>query len=160
MSPTASASFEDKLTHYASLFKGTDVSYSVRYQIKYLFDELFHNQLLVVYGDQIMSSKVGLRQYHDELLRNGETCVEVHYKRIGYNKALVTFHMDSAERNTINQFLITIKDKKIIEARLVTGKRSIMKARYYSDKHSLVRMSDEIHWTFPLTHNAKVGVIQ
>jgi hypothetical protein len=60
--------------------------------------------------------------------------------------------MDSAERNSINRFLITIKDNKIIEARHVTeDKRSIIKARYQSqsDKNSLSRMSKEIRWNFP-----------
>ena len=159
MSPNTPKSFEDKLTQYFSLFKGTDVSYSVRYQVKHLFDELFHSHLLVVFGDK-SSNKEGLRQYHDELLHNGATVIDVQYKRIGYNKALVTFHMNSAERDTISRFLITIKDMKIIEVRYVTGKRSIMKARYHSDKHSLIRRCDEIQWTFPLTHQAKVGVIQ
>jgi len=160
MSPAAPTSFEDKLTQYFSLFKGADISYSVRYQVKHLFDDLFHSHLLVVFGDK-SSNKEGLWWYHDELLRNGAaTVMDVQYKRIGYNKALVTFHMNSAERNTISRFLITIKDKKIIEVRYVTGKRSIMKARYHSDKHSLIRRCDEIQWTFPLTHQAKVGVIQ
>jgi hypothetical protein len=53
MTPTApTTTFQGKLTHYASLFSGKDdVSYSVRYQMKYLFDELFHNHILVVFGD-------------------------------------------------------------------------------------------------------------
>jgi hypothetical protein len=123
-----------------------------------LFDELFHKHLLVVFGDK-SSDKEGLQQYHDKLLRNGAaTVVDVQYERIGYNKALVTFHMTSAERNTISRFLITIKDKKLIEVRYVRGKRSIMKATYHSDKHSLIRLirrCDEIQWTFPLTTRLK-----
>ena len=82
MSPTALKSFEDKLTQYFGLFKGTDASYSVRYQVKHLFDDLFHKHLLVVFGDK-SSDKEGLRQYHDELLRNGATVMDVQYKRIG-----------------------------------------------------------------------------
>jgi hypothetical protein len=76
MSPTAPKSFEDKLAQYFGLFKGTDASYSVRYQVKHLFDELFHKHLIVVFGDK-SSNKEGLRQHHDKLLRNDATVLDV-----------------------------------------------------------------------------------
>mmetsp|Transcript_21340 Transcript_21340/g.36423 ORF Transcript_21340/g.36423 Transcript_21340/m.36423 type:complete len:99 (-) Transcript_21340:35-331(-) len=87
-----------------------------------------------------------MRLYHDELLRNGIISIDIDYKRIGYNKALVTIHIESADRNTINQFLITIKDKKIIVVRHVSGLRSIMKARLESGKNSLRRTKNAIRW--------------
>jgi len=87
-----------------------------------------------------------LRLYHDEHLRNGVISIDIEYKRIGYNKALVTIHMESADRNTIDQFLITIKDKKIIEVRHVSGMRSMMKARLESGKKSLTRTKNAIRW--------------
>jgi hypothetical protein len=126
-----------------------------------LFDELFHKHLLVVFGDK-SSDKEGLRQYHDEHLRNGATVIDVQYKRIGCNKALVTFHVTSAERNTISvDFSLPSKTRKSLKCdKYVTGKRSIMKARYRSDKHSFIRKCDEIRcdeiqWTFPLTTRLK-----
>ena len=75
----------------------------------------------------------------------GAKITNVAYTRIDYNKALIEFCLESEGKNVIIQNLVTIKDKKIIEARQVDRLAGIIKACWLSDYHSIRRVQSYQH---------------
>ena len=69
-------------------------------------------------GEEI--NKQTKKRLDEKRLAAGSKVTNVAYTRIDYNKALVEFHLESEGKSIIiAQYLVTIKDKKIIEARQV-----------------------------------------
>ncbi len=70
----------------------------------------------------------------ERTLQPGAKITNVAYTTIDYNKAIVEFNLVCEEgKSTINQYLITIKDKKIIEASIANDLGGVMKVYYLSD---------------------------
>ena len=137
--------FEDKIRKYASLFDGNKKDFSGA--IESMFNDLYHDDYQGTVSNGVELSREARKQLDVERLASGVKVTNVEYTRIGLNKALVEFHLDleSEGHNVIAQNLVTIKDKKIIEARHVYRFSGIIKAWWLSDYHSLRRIQSYQH---------------
>ena len=131
--------FEDKIRQYASLFDGTKKDFS---GVESLFNDLHHDDYQGIINDGVELSRETKKQLDSERFASGVKAATVAYTRIGWNKALVEFHLDQEGDGhaVIVQDLITIKDKKIIEARRVCSLPGMMKAMWLSNYHSIRRI--------------------
>ena len=135
--------FEDKIRQYAALFDGTEKDFSA---VETTFNNLYHDDFLGTdssHGEEI--NKDAKKQLDEQRLLAGAKITNVAYTRIDWNKALVEFHLEKEGKNTISQYLITIKDKKIVEARNVNRLVGVIKAHYLSSYHSVRRVQSYQH---------------
>ena len=94
------------------------------------------------------NSKEARKELDKQRLAAGAKITHVTYKRLDYNKALVEFYLidlESDNKDVWIQTLVSIKDKKIIEARQVDRLAGIIKACWLSDYHSLRRVQSYQH---------------
>lgn len=136
--------FEDKVRQYASLFDGNKKDFS---EVESMFNDLYHDDYQGTVSDGVELSREAKKQLDSERLASGVKVTNVEYTRIGLNKALVEFHLDKESEGhyVVAQDLVTIKDKKIIEARRVYRASGIIKAMWLSDYHSLRRIQSYQH---------------
>ena len=135
---------EDKIRQYAALFDGSEKDLSDVESS--MFNDLYHDDFL---GTNINGTEINRdakKQLDETRLAAGAKVTNVEYTRIGINKALVEYHLESEGKSSvISQNLFTIKDKKIIEARHVNRFAGIIKACYLSDYHSIRRIQSYQH---------------
>ena len=121
---TTTQTFEDKVRQYAALFDGTKKDFS---EVESAFDDLYHDDFHGPFVD-----KDTKKEYDRQRLAAGAKITNVTYTRIDYNKALIQFCLESEDDNDesssssssiLLKFLVTIKDKKIIEARHIIDAR-------------------------------------
>ena len=131
--------FEDKIRQYASLFDGTKKDFS---GVESLFNDLHHDGYQGTINDGVQLRREAKKQLESERFASGVKATNVVDKRIGWNKALVEFHLDQegGGHAVIVQDLVTIKDKKIIESRRVGSLPGMMKAVWLSNYHSIRRI--------------------
>ena len=130
--------FEDKIRQYASLFDGTKKDFS---DVESMFNDLHHDDYHGTINDGVELSREAKKELDSERFALGVMASNV-YTRISWNKALVEFHLDQEVNGhaVIVQDLITIKDKKIIEARRICSLPGMMKAMWLSNYHSIRRI--------------------
>ena len=141
--------FEDKVRQYAAIFNGTKKDFS---EVEAIFDNLYHEDFVASSNGEKLN-KEGKKELDKQRLAAGAKITNVTYKRIDYNKALVEFCVEESEgtdeshsgnSSITSKFLVTIKGKKIIEARQIsdepldTGIETIT-AYCLSDCHSIRR---------------------
>ena len=135
--------FEDKVRQYAALFDGTKKDFS---EVEAIFDDLHHDDFMVTLSNGEELDREGRKELDKQRLAAGAKITNMAYTRIDYNKALIEFCVEESEgKNVIVQNLVTIKDKKIIEARQVDRLAGIIKACWLSDYHSLRRVQSYQH---------------
>jgi len=135
--------FEGKVRQYAALFDGTKKDFS---EVEAIFDDLHHDDFMVTLSNGEELDKETRKELDKQRLAAGAKITNVAYTRIDYNKALIEFCVEESEdKNVIVQNLVTIKDKKIIEARQVDRLAGIIKACWLSDYHSLRRVQSYQH---------------
>ena len=108
-----------------------------------MFNDLHHDDYQGTTNDGVQLSREAKKQLDSERFASGVKTTTVAYTRIGWNKALVEFHLLDQEGDghaIIAQDLITIKDNKIIEARRVCSLPGMMKAMWLSNYHSIRRI--------------------
>jgi hypothetical protein len=89
---------------------------------------LFYESEKDLSGVYAIINKETKKQLEKKRLAAGLKVTNVAYTRIDYNKALVEFHLESEGKSILAQYLVTIKDKKIIEVRQVARLAGIIKA--------------------------------
>ena len=135
--------FEDKVRQYGALFDGTKKDFS---EVEAIFDDLHHDDFTVTLSNGEELDREARKELDKQRLAAGAKITNVAYTRIDYNKALIEFCVEESEdKNVIVQNLVTIKDKKIIEARQVDRLAGIIKAYWLSDYHSLRRVQSYQH---------------
>ena len=135
--------FEDKVRQYAALFDGTKKDLS---EVEAIFDDLHHDDFMVTLSNGEELDREARKELDKQRLAAGAKITNMAYTRIDYNKALIEFCVEESEdKNVIVQNLVTIKDKKIIEARQVDRLAGIIKAYWLSDYHSLRRVQSYQH---------------
>ena len=135
--------FEDKVRQYAALFDGTKKDFS---EVEAIFDDLHHDDFMVTLSNGEELDREARKELDKQRLAAGAKITNMAYTRIDYNKALIEFCVEESEgKNVIVQNLVTIKDKKIIEARQVDRLAGIIKAYWLSDYHSLRRVQSYQH---------------
>jgi hypothetical protein len=122
--------FEDKVRQYAAIFakkKFSEVESA-------LFDDLYHNRV-----------SWSRKEYDEQLLAAGAKITNLTYTRIDYNKALIQFCLESEgtadetsnsssnNKSILLKFLVTIKDKKIIDARQIIDASQCSQNSSYND---------------------------
>ncbi len=155
---TATQTLEDKVRQYAVLFDGTKKDFS---EVESAFDDLYHKEFVGLEWPEDIALDP-LRQFIDkkakkeldkQRLAAGAKITNLTYTRIDYNKALIQFCLESegtadesgsGSSSIIFKFLVTIKDKKIIEARQISYEPldteiEIIIAYCLSDCHSIRR---------------------
>src|SRR5210317_225419 len=124
---TTTQTFEDKVRQYAAIFDGTEKDFSEVESA--LFDDLYHKDFVGL--EWRIIDNEAKKEYHKQLLAAGAKITNVTYTRIDYNKALIQFCLESEDNDEssscsnsiLSKFLVTIKDKKMIEARQVIDAR-------------------------------------
>jgi hypothetical protein len=139
---TKHTTFEGKIRQYAALFDGSEKDFSV---LKAMFNNLYHDDFIGTDSNGEEINKETKKQLDEKRLAAGAKVTNVEYTRVDYNKALVEFHLESEGKSVISQYLVTIKDKKIIEARQVDRLTGIIKAWYLSGYHSMRRIQSYQH---------------
>jgi hypothetical protein len=116
--------FEDKIRQYATLFDGAEMDFSA---VETTFSDLYHDDFLDTdssHGEEI--NKDAKKQLDEQRLVAGAKVTNVANTRKDWNKVLVEFHLE----RTTSQFLVTIKDKKIVEAQNVNRLVGFINAYY------------------------------
>jgi hypothetical protein len=141
---TKHTTFEDKIRQYAALFDGSEKDFSV---VEAMFNNLYHDDFIGTDSNGEEINKETKKQLDEKRLAAGAKVrnFAVAYTRIDYNKALVEFYSENEGKSVISQYLVTIKDKKIIEARQVDRLAGIIKAWYLSGYHSIRRIQSYQH---------------
>jgi hypothetical protein len=139
---TKPTSFEDKIRQYAALFDGSEKDFS---GAETMFNNLYHDDFIGTDSNGEEINKETKKRLDENRLAAGAKVTNVAYTRIDYNKALVEFHLESEGKSVITQYLVTIKDKKIIEARQVDRLTGVIKAWYLSGYHSIRRIQSYQH---------------
>jgi predicted transcriptional regulator len=140
---TTTQTFEDKVRQYAAFFDGSKKDFS---EVEAIFDDLLHDDCMLTLSNGEELDKETRKELDKQRLAAGAKITNVAYTRIDYNKALIEFCVEESEdKNVIVQNLVTIKDKKIIEARQVDRLAGIIKACWLSDYHSLRRVQSYQH---------------
>lgn len=122
--------FEYKLRQYAALFDGSTKDFS---DVEFTFNDLYHDDFLGTSKEEEINKQTR-KELDGKNLAAGAKITNVAYTTIDYNKAIVEFNLVCEEgKSTINQYLITIKDKKIIEASIANDLGGVMKVYYLSD---------------------------
>ena len=143
--------FEDKVRQYGALFDGTKKDFS---EVETIFDNLYHEDFVGTTSNGEELNKETKKELDKQRLAAGAKITNVTYTRIDYNKALVQFCLESEDNHDesgnsniiINnnnnndssssihlKFLVTIKDKKIIEARHIIDARQCSQNSSYND---------------------------
>eukprot|EP00986_Skeletonema_menzelii_P019715 scaffold29009_cov137-Skeletonema_menzelii.AAC.1 len=138
-----STTFDDKIRQYASLFDGSKKDFS-----ESAFNDLYHDDFLATDSIGIGINRETKKQLDRERLAAGVEVTNIEYTRIDWNKALVEFHVKNEchyVRVRVAQYLVTIKDKKIIEARHVHHLSGMVKASWLSNYHSIRRIQSYQH---------------
>jgi len=135
---TKPTTFEDKISQYAALFDGSEKDFS---DIEFTFNGLYHDDFLGTDSNGEEIDKAAKKQLDEKRLAAGVKVTNVEYTRTGWNKALVKFHLESDGNSVISKYLVTIKDKKIIEARRpANGLMGIIRLRGFQiPEHHLIR---------------------
>ena len=139
---TKPTKLEDKIRHYAALFDGSEKDFS---GVETLFNDLYHDDFIGTDSNGEEINKETKKRLDENRLAAGAKVTNVAYTRIDYNKALVEFHLESEGKSILAQYLVTIKDKKIIEARQVDRLTGVIKAWYLSGYHSIRRIQSYQH---------------
>ena len=161
-----STSFEDKIRQYASFFDGRkDFSDD---DMESAFNDLYHEDFIGTDSIGIEIDKETKKRLDRESLAAGVSVsvTSIACTRIDWNKALVNFFVINDFRNVkvrVVQYLVTIMDKKIIEARHVHRLSGMIKALWLSNYHSIRRIQSYQHvdkvvfegYTSPFAHDAK-----
>ena len=136
--------FEDKVRQYLALFDGTKKDFS---EVEAIFDDLHHDDFMFTLSNgEEFDREEAKKEFTKQRLAAGAKITNVAYTRIDYNKALIEFCVEESEdKDVIVQNLVTINDKKIIEARQVDRLAGIIKACWLSDYHSLRRVQSYQH---------------
>jgi len=159
---TKPTTFEDKIRQYAALFDGSEKDFC---EVESTFNGLHHDDFLGTDSNGEEIDKAAKKQLDEKRLAAGAKVTNVEYTRTDWNKALVEFHLESDGNSVISQYYVTIKDKKIIEARHVNGLMGIIKAGWLSDYHSIRRVQSYQHvdkvvfegYTSPFAGGARVN---
>ena len=125
---TTTQTFEDKVRQYAAVFDGTKKDFS---EAESAFDDLYHNDFVGLEWISLDPLRQAKKEVDKQRLAAGAKITNVTYTRIDYNKALIQFYLEnedttdesgsSSGSSSISlKFLVTIKDKKIIEARQIS----------------------------------------
>ena len=142
---TTTKTVEDKIRQYAALFNGTERDFSVAEPI---FNDVYHESFLGTVSSGGRIDKKAKRKLDEQRLAAGARIINVLFTRIDHNKALVEFYLENEEKaisiSSQSQYLVTIKDTKVIEAQYVDCLAGIIKAYYLSDYHSLKRVKKYI----------------
>ena len=147
---SSTQTFEDKVRQYAAIFDGTKKDFS---EVEAIFDNFYHEDFVGETSNGEKLNKEGRKELDKQRFAAGAKITHVTYKRIDYNKALVEFCLEESEgtdesssisNSIISKFLVTIKDKKIIEARQISDEPldteiEIITAYCLSDCHSVRR---------------------
>ena len=140
---SSTQTFEHKVRQYAAIFDGTKKDFS---EVEAIFYNLYHEDFVGETSNGEELDKEARKELDKQRLAAGAKITNVAYTRIDYNKALIEFCVEESEdKNVIVQNLVTIKDKKIIEARQVDRLAGIIKACWLSDYHSLRRVQSYQH---------------
>ena len=146
---TTTQTFEAKVRQYGALFDGTKKDFS---EVETIFDNLYHEDFVGTTSNGEEFDKETKKELDKQRLAAGAKITNVTYTRIDYNKALVQFCLESEDNDDdesgnsniiINsssssssillKFLVTIKDKKIIEARHIIDARQCSQNSSYND---------------------------
>ena len=163
---TTTQTFEDKVRQYAAFFDGTKKDFS---EVESTFDDLYHSDFVSLEWISLDPSRQAVdkkakKELDKQRLAAGAKITNVTYTRIDYNKALIQLCLESegttdesgtsGSSGIILKYLVTIKDKKIIESRQtstssyndllegrhhITSKRRLIGAYCLSDCHSIKR---------------------
>ena len=160
--------FEDKVRQYGALFDGTKKDFS---EVETIFDNLYHEDFVGTTSNGEELNKETKKELDKQRLAAGAKITNVTYKRIDYNKALVEFYLESegtdesSNSSIILKFLVTIKNKKIIETRYISDEPldteiEIITAYCLSDCHSIRRGYQQMEAAIFIFKGRSKGLLQ
>jgi len=139
---TKRTTFKQKVRQYAAFFDGSDKDFS---DVESAFDDLYHDDFLGTESNGEEVNKETKKQLDEKRLAAGAKVTHVAYTRTDWNKALVKYHLEIDGKSIISKYLVTIKDKKVIEAQYVNGVAGMVKAAWVSDFHLIRRVQSYQH---------------